>query len=209
MTLTLYDFPTSGNSRKVRLLLAELGLEFKHVLVPAARPRPDWYLEINPFGPAPSIRDGDLVLAESQAILRYLATREGRSDLYPTDPVARAGVDWALDAWSTSVFPAVRPLYRALSVETLDESGTPHPDRADPEKVEGELPAAREALAVFERFVSDGGTVVRSGFTIADCACGPILLRVVGWPIDLATEFPKLEAVRAALAARPSASALP
>src|SRR5436190_19165628 len=144
MTLTLYDFPTSGNSRKVRLLLAELGLEFKHVLVPAARPRPDWYLEINPFGAVPSIRDGDLVLAESQAILRYLATREGRSDLYPTDPVARAGVDWALDAWTTLVFPAVRPLYRALSVETLDESGTPHPDRADPEKVERELPAARE-----------------------------------------------------------------
>ena len=76
MALTVYDFPTSGNARKVRLLLAELGLEFEHVPVPRARPRPDWYLELNPFGGVPTIRDGELVLAESQAILRYLATRE-------------------------------------------------------------------------------------------------------------------------------------
>src|SRR6266436_5446897 len=81
MALTLYDFPTSGNARKVRLLLAELGLEFEHVLVPRARPRPDWYLEVNPFGGVPAIRDGDLVLAESQAILRYLAGRAGRRRL--------------------------------------------------------------------------------------------------------------------------------
>jgi glutathione S-transferase len=209
MALTLYDFPTSGNSRKVRLLLAELGLDFEHVPVPAARPRPDWYLEINPFGGVPSIRDGDLVLAESQAILRYLAAREGRSDLYPTDPDKRAAVDWALDAWTTTVFPSVRPLYRALVPETMDESGKPHPERADPEKVEQDLPAARDGFALFEAFVSDGGTVLRGGFTIADCACAPILLRVVGWPIDLVTEFPKLGAIRDSLAARPSASALP
>jgi glutathione S-transferase len=50
VSLTLYDFPTSGNARKVRLLLAELGLDYEHVLVPRARPRPDWYLEVNPFG---------------------------------------------------------------------------------------------------------------------------------------------------------------
>ena len=136
MSLTLYDFPTSGNARKVRLLLAELGLEFEHVPVPRARPRPDWYLEVNPFGGVPAIRDGDLVLAESQAILRYLATREGRNDLYPTDPARRARVDWALDAWTTTVFPRIFPLYRALVAETRDEAGKPHPEQADPDRVE-------------------------------------------------------------------------
>jgi hypothetical protein len=54
--LMLYDFPTSGNARKVWLLLAELGLEYEHVPVPRARPRPDWYLELNPFGGVPAIR---------------------------------------------------------------------------------------------------------------------------------------------------------
>ena len=66
MALIVYDSPTSGNARKVRLLLAELGLDFEHVPVPRGRPRPDWYLELNPFGGVPTIRDGDLVLAESR-----------------------------------------------------------------------------------------------------------------------------------------------
>lgn len=209
MPLTLYDFPTSGNARKVRLLLAELELEFEHVPVPRARPRPDWYVQLNPFGGVPAIRDGDLVVAESQAILRYLATREGRTDLYPTDVTARARVDWALDAWATGAFPKIAPLYRALVVETLDQSGTPHPEQADADKVEQELPNAREGFALFERFVADDGTVTGNGFTIADCACGPVLLRITGWPLDLESEFPKVARIRAAIQARASASALP
>jgi glutathione S-transferase len=209
MPLTLYDFPTSGNARKVRLLLAELGLEFAHVAVPRDRPRPDSYLAVNPFGGVPAIRDGDLVLAESQAILRYLATREGRDDLYPNDPAARARVDWALDAWTTTAFPRIMPLYRALVVETLDERGTPHPENADAEKVERETPSAREGFALYESVVADVGTVVGGGFTIADCACGAVLLRVGNaWPFDLEAEFPKMARIRDALAARPSASAL-
>ncbi len=210
MPLTLYDFPTSGNARKVRLLLAELGLEFEHVAVPRARPRPDWYLDVNPFGGVPAIRDGDLVLAESQAILRYLATREGRDDLYPADPARRARVDWALDAWTTTAFPRIVSLYRALVVETLDDAGKPHPENADAAKVEQETPGAREGLALWEQFVGDDGTVVGGGFTIADCACGAVLLRVGdAWPFDLASDFPKVARVRDTLRARPSASALP
>lgn len=210
MALTLYDFPTSGNARKVRLLLAELGLEFEHVPVPRARPRPDWYLEVNPFGGVPAIRDGDLVLAESQAILRYLAAREGRDDLYPADPEQRARVDWALDAWTTTVFPRIMPLYRALVVETLDDAGQPQPENADPEKVERETAGAREGLGLWEQFVSDDGSVVGGGFTIADCACGAALLRVGdAWPFDVAADFPKVARIRDALRARPSASALP
>ena len=208
MALKLYDFPTSGNARKVRLLLAELGLDFEHVPVPRERPRPDWYLEINPFGGVPAIRDGDLVLAESQAILRYLATREGRDDLYPSDPSARAGVDWALDAWTTAVFPRIMGLYRAVVVATRDDAGVAHPELADAERVEQTLPEAREGFELFERFVADDGTVVGNGFTLADCACGPLLLTVHGWPIELETEFPKVARIRDALEARPSASAI-
>lgn len=210
MALTLYDFPTSGNARKVRLLLAELGLDFEHVAVPRPRPRPDWYLEVNPFGGVPAIRDGDLVLAESQAILRYLATREGRDDLYPSDAVARGRVDWALDAWATAVFPRIMPLYRALAVETLDEAGKPHPENADPAKVEQETAGAREGFELWEAFVADDGTVVGGGLTIADCACGAALLRVgEGWPFDLEADFPKVARIVASLRARPSASTLP
>jgi glutathione S-transferase len=204
----LFDFPTSGNARKVRLLLAELGLEFEHVPVPRARPRPDWYLELNPFGGVPTIRDGELVLAESQAILRYLATRDGREDLYPSDPTARARVDWALDAWTTTAFPRIFPLYRAVVAETRDENGVAHPERADPDKVDQTLAGAREGFELFEKFVAADGTVTGNGFTIADCACGPVLLTVTGWPLDLDSDYPKLARLRAAIANRPSVSAI-
>lgn len=57
------------------------------------------FLELNPIGLVPAVIDGDVVLRESNTIVRYLATKHGRSDLYPVDPAARADVeqwmDWA------------------------------------------------------------------------------------------------------------------
>ena len=45
----------------------------------------------------PALKDGSAVLAESNTILRYLAAREGRTDLYPLEPLGRALVDVAAD----------------------------------------------------------------------------------------------------------------
>jgi len=93
MSLVLYSNPASSNAMKVRFLLAELGLEYEREHVPLARPRPDWYVEIYPFGTIPFLRDGDFELGESNAILRYLADREGRADLYPREPRERNRLD--------------------------------------------------------------------------------------------------------------------
>ena len=57
------------------------------------RPRPDWFTSWHPFGTIPGLRDGDFLLGESNTILRYLARREGRVDLYPDDPRGQARVD--------------------------------------------------------------------------------------------------------------------
>ena len=51
--------------------------------MPFEEPRPDWHSRVNPLGGIPALIDGDVVLAESNAILRYLAAREGRDDLLP------------------------------------------------------------------------------------------------------------------------------
>ena len=82
MTLVLYDNPASSNALKVRFLLAELRLPCTRRHVPLGFPRPEWYLEEYPFGTVPFLRDGDLALGESNAILRYLAMREGRTAAY-------------------------------------------------------------------------------------------------------------------------------
>ena len=83
--LTLCDHPISSNALKVRFLLAELGLEYERRTIPITRPRPDDYVALNPLAGIPTLIDGDLVLTESNAILRYVANRYGGEELYPAD----------------------------------------------------------------------------------------------------------------------------
>ena len=88
--MLLYDNPRSSNALKVRFLLAELGLGYERREVPLSQPRPDWYLAQNPLGGVPALSDDGLVLAESNAIMRYLAGREdGRTCIQPSRPSAR------------------------------------------------------------------------------------------------------------------------
>ena len=131
--LLLYYHPVSSNALKARFLLAELGLEYDTKHVPFAQPRPDWYTAVNPFGRIPTLVDGDLVLPESNAILRYLAHRQERYDLFPLEPGDRAPVDYALDAWSTQVRPPLFPLERATIFHRDRETGGASFDEVDPE----------------------------------------------------------------------------
>lgn len=72
----------STNGHKVAIALEELGLAYEtHVVdVFAGEGRTPEFLEINPSGRIPVIRDrdADLVLTESDAILLYLADKVGR-----------------------------------------------------------------------------------------------------------------------------------
>jgi glutathione S-transferase len=195
MTLVLYSSPVSGNALKVRFLLAELGLAHETVDVPFDDwPRPDWYRALNPVGRIPALRDGDLVLAESNAILRYLTAREHRDDLYPTELHARARVDWLLDAWSTVLRPALFPLERAAGlIEARDEN-----------LVEQTIPAAEAALDAVEQLVADNGTM-SGAFTIADVCAAPALFRSANLPLPLDfARWPRLARIRDAVTARPA-----
>ncbi|MGH3074329.1 MAG: glutathione S-transferase family protein [Gaiellales bacterium] len=206
MSIVLYSNPASSNAMKVRFLLAELGLEYEREHVPLARPRPDWYLEIYPFGTIPFMRDGDLELGESNAMLRYLANRDGRTDLYPAETAGRARVDWALDAWSTqfrgTFFPAE---LIALMQTPIDEGGSRHED-ADQAKLAEAIEAVKPKLDLMERFVASNGTVLGT-FTIADCAFAPVLWRWYRLPLSF-DPWPKVALLRDTVTARPAFSAM-
>jgi glutathione S-transferase len=202
MTLVLYDNPASSNAMKVRFLLAELGLDHERRTVPLARPRPDWYVERYPFGTIPYLEDGGLGVGESNAILRYLANREGRGDLYPVEPAARARVDWALDAWSTQFRGGFYPA-EAIGLMHRDlEQGGGRPDEADAGELASALEAARPKLDLMERFVADNGTVLGS-FTIADCAFAPVLWRWYRLPLPF-DPWPRVARLRDTVTARPA-----
>jgi len=71
----LYNVAYSGNSYKVRLLLAQLGIpcEIVEVDILNGKSRTPEFLKINPNGRTPVLDDNGFILAESNAILAYLA----------------------------------------------------------------------------------------------------------------------------------------
>jgi glutathione S-transferase len=73
--MKLYNVAYSGNSYKVRLLLAQLGIpcEIVEVDILNGQSRTPEFLKINPNGRTPVLDDDGFVLAESNAILTYLA----------------------------------------------------------------------------------------------------------------------------------------
>ena len=200
--LVLYDHSASSNALKARFMLAELGLEYERRHVPFAEPRPADYVALNAFGRIPTLVDGDLVLPESNAILRYLAHREERYDLYPQEPKARAPVDAALDAWSTQTRPALFPLEGAALFHSDRESGGGRWEDGDQAAIEAASPRASQGLDVFEQFIADNGTVL-GGFTIADVAAGPVIWRTKRLPLEL-ERWPKILRFRDAIEARPA-----
>ena len=73
--MKLYNVSYSGNSYKARLLLAHLGVPCEIVevdILKGASRTPD-FLKINPNGRTPVLDDDGFILAESNAILAYLA----------------------------------------------------------------------------------------------------------------------------------------
>lgn len=99
----LYHHPMSQHGRRVVALLEEAGLPYepRHVALDKGEHMGPAYLAINPNHQVPTLVDGDLVLHESNAILRHLCHKHGLSDWYPTEPATRARVDQWLD-WNQS-----------------------------------------------------------------------------------------------------------
>lgn len=93
--LTLYRHALSGHSHRAQLMLSLLGLDATLVDVDlaAGEHKQPAFLAKNRFGQVPVLEDGDVVIADSNAILVYLAQRYDASHSWlPVDPVAAADV---------------------------------------------------------------------------------------------------------------------
>ncbi|VVN94783.1 glutathione S-transferase family protein [Pseudomonas fluorescens] len=92
--IKLYNFPRSGHAHRVELMLSLLGLPTELVFVDLAKgahKQPE-FLALNAFGQVPVIDDQGVVLADSNAILVYLAQKYGQGRWLPADPVGAARV---------------------------------------------------------------------------------------------------------------------
>jgi glutathione S-transferase len=92
--IKLYRHPLSGHCHRVELFLALLQLPYTLIdvdLRAGAHKTPE-FLRMNRFGQIPVLQDGEVTLADSNAILVYLATRYGEEKWLPRTAVAAAAV---------------------------------------------------------------------------------------------------------------------
>lgn len=92
--LELYEFTLSGNCHKVRLMISLLGLSYNSITVNGSfrEHKSSEFLSMNPFGQVPVLKDGDIVIRDSQAILMYLAQQYGGGQWCPRDAVTMAHI---------------------------------------------------------------------------------------------------------------------
>ena len=89
----LYGAEYSGHSHRVRLLLDMLRLSYRFESISAERRRTSEFLALNPLGQVPVLRDDGAVIADSNAILVYLAlTYDAERRWLPADPLQAAQV---------------------------------------------------------------------------------------------------------------------
>jgi glutathione S-transferase len=92
--IKLHGHELSGNSYKVRLLLELLGVPYAWIRVDlmAGEHKGEAFLALNPFGQVPVLEEDGTVLCDAQAILFYLAARQGDGQWLPADPLGQARV---------------------------------------------------------------------------------------------------------------------
>jgi len=184
--LKVYGRANSINVRRVLWMLEEIGEKYE---------REDWgrgfrptddpvFRKINPVGVVPVIDDGDFRLRESNSIVRYLAEKHGRADLYPKDLKTRATVESWMDWSSTDFANGMRPVFHGLVVK--NPAYVSQVD-AGAKEWAGQMQVLEEHLA--ER----GPYVMGRNFTIGDIPVGLVVNR---W-FSVAFEKPQFKAVSA------------
>ena len=165
MPLKLNMLPPSVNNMSVRVFVRAAGLPFEEENV-WGQTQGEEYLAKYPAGLTPTIETDELqqgVLGESCAVMMYLASREGRADLYPTDLAHRATVDSANFYTMSMLYPLVaRATYPRLSFagyagEVATSEASDDDKEAARKAAEAELPRLLDVYRTF--FIPDGGFI--------------------------------------------------
>ncbi|MGF1457292.1 MAG: glutathione S-transferase family protein [Alphaproteobacteria bacterium] len=203
MTITLYGSSLSPFVRKVRIVLAEKGLDYTLDQVNVFNP-PDWFLAISPLKRIPVLKDGHATLPDSSAICGYLEKRSPDPALYPRVPFDFGRALW-FEEYADSEFAGAIGLgcFRPVVVSRLMGK---EPDHAAARKTcEERLP---RYLAYLEGEITGRTHFVGEALSIADIAVASQLvnLRHTGYMAAAGT-YPSLTAHFQRMLARPSFAA--
>tara|TARA_R110000868_G_scaffold4155_8_gene25263 strand:+ start:10807 stop:11430 length:624 start_codon:yes stop_codon:yes gene_type:complete len=166
--IELYDYVLSGSCYKVRLFLSMIGQDYQARPVdyyPGGEHRTPDFLDLNPLGQIPVLKDGDLVLRDAQAILVYLAGKyDAARTWYPEDPETQGRIAmWLSFAGGEIMNSSAARLHDMLFYDV------------DIDKVRAAAHAAFRVLDdhLTDREIDGGEWIVGDSPTIADIACFP------------------------------------
>jgi glutathione S-transferase len=174
--MNLYHHPLSGHSHRARLFVSLLGLPHDLVevdLKAGAHKKPD-FLKLNPFGQVPVLEDDEVVIADSNAILVYLAKKAALTDWLPEDAQGAAAVQrWlSVAAGEVAYGPAAARLITVFGA------------KYNPDEVIGR---AHTLLGKLENHLANRHWLVGNGPTIADVAIYSYVARAPEGNVDLST----------------------
>lgn len=198
--IKLYTFPPSTNSRKVRIVLIEKGLEFERInidLTKREQKSPE-HLKIHPFGQIPALDDEGFVVYDSTIINEYLEDEYPYPSLMPSDSEGRARARMMEDFRDAHFNP--------FFVHLIQESRKPEAER-DAQRIEN---AKVEITKAFDRIEAElqGKEYLVGPFSLADVAfmANIELLDRFAVPVD-PVKYKNTVAWIARLKARPSFAA--
>ena len=177
---------------RIRWALEETGRDYRVRLLDALSPRPLEYFLEQPFGQVPAIRDGDVQLFESGAILIHLGQEDER--LLPSD----RGERMRAVAWLIAALNSVEPMIFELVNIDIFHRGEAWAKERRPQvvdKIRGRLKLLAEALG-------DKQWLEGERFTIGDLMMVSVLRNLRH--TDLVAEHPELAAYVARGEARPA-----
>ena len=195
--LKILGRPDSINVRKVLWTCVEMDLRYEHEAYggttrPTNTPE---FLALNPNALVPVIVDDSYVLWESNAICRYLATREARHDLLPQDAAARGLIEQWMDWQATELNTAWRYAFMALVRKSAAHT--------DPVSITASVESWNRVMRILDaQLARTGAFVAGATFTLADIVIGLATHRWLATPIAR-PEFPALAAYYARLCERP------
>ncbi len=198
-TLVLLGDARSTYTRSVRMALAEKGLAYTFEMAGPHSPAID---AVHPFGRIPALRDGDIALWETSAIVRYLdECFAGGNSLLPASIIGRTRCEQWVSAINAYCYDAMVRRYVLQYVLPRGPGGAP--DRSVIDAALAEIP---RQLAALEHGYGSDVWLAGGALSMADLLLAPILAYVAAMPegASLLAAVPQVRRAQAAMRARPS-----
>jgi len=195
--LEIWGRRNASNVMPVMWAVAELNLPHRRIDVGGSFGGLDTpaYRALNPNGRIPTIRDGEVVLWESNAIVRYLCRQNGAGSLLPVGAVEQAQADQWMEWHKNGPYRPYIDLFWAV-VRT-------EPAMHDTARIARLARATADSLEVLESHLGDRLYIVGDRLSMADIPFGPMIHRYFALEVERPT-FPSITAWYKRLCARPA-----